>query len=358
MTGRPLVIVQDEDLLDSVLRLAAASGCEVDCAPDLAAAAGYLARAPLVVVDEPVLDGAPPRAFGRDRPVLLVSPGEPAAATWQRAFAAGVEQVLPLPEAESALVAILADVVDGPEARGRVLAVIGGRGGAGASVLAASVALTTCSAGAHALLVDCDPLGGGLDLVLGAELAGGLRWPDLNLGSGRISMSALVEALPDPHYGDGRLVVLSCDRTNVGPTPEGVVSVLDAGRRAGRTVVCDLPRQVDEVGARVIGQADLVVVVVPAEVRASAAAARVAEQFRDHARRIGLVVRGPAPDALPADAVAAAVDLPLIAVMRAEPKLGRALDRAEFRAAQSGPLAAASRDLLDALWSDDLATAA
>jgi hypothetical protein len=44
--------------------------------------------------------------------------------------------------------------------------VIGGRGDAGASVLAPAIGLD-----AGALLPDCDPLGGGVDLLLGADSA-------------------------------------------------------------------------------------------------------------------------------------------------------------------------------------------
>ena len=62
--------------------------------------------------------------------------------------------------------------------RGAAVAVVGGCGGAGASVLAAALAVTAVRHGGRALLVDCDPLGGGLDLVLGAEHVAGLRWPD------------------------------------------------------------------------------------------------------------------------------------------------------------------------------------
>lgn len=352
---RPLVIVREPHLLDEVLRLAAASGCEVECVPDLSAARAQWTRAPLVIADEAVLRSCPPEGFPRRASVLLVCSGAPGPATWQAAFAVGVQQVIALPAEEATLIAVLADVLEGPSAGGRVLAVIGGRGGAGASVFAAAVAMVASRAGGRGLLVDCDGLGGGLDLVLGAELDSGLRWPDLNLNAGRVSMSALAEALPDFRYGDGRLVVLSCGRSGNGPHPDGVTSVIDAGRRAGCTVVCDVPRVLDDGGLKVVERADLVVIVVPAEVRASAAAKRIAERLVDRARRVGVVVRGPAPDALSAEAIGQAVGLPVLAVMRAEPKLARALERAEFDVKPSGPLAGGARRVLDVLWSDEQA---
>ena len=58
------------------------------------------------------------------------------------------------------------------------------------------------------MLVDCDPLGGGLDLVLGAEDLGGLRWPGLDVGGGRVPATALHAALPAPTVdGGGELAV-------------------------------------------------------------------------------------------------------------------------------------------------------
>ena len=36
--NRPMAFVEDEDLLDDVLKLAAAAGCDLECVPDTAAA--------------------------------------------------------------------------------------------------------------------------------------------------------------------------------------------------------------------------------------------------------------------------------------------------------------------------------
>ena len=49
---------------------------------------------------------------------------------------------------------------------------------------------------ASTLLVDLDPLGGGLDLLLGAERLAGLRWPDLAGARGRLGGGMLRDALP------------------------------------------------------------------------------------------------------------------------------------------------------------------
>jgi secretion/DNA translocation related CpaE-like protein len=259
--------------------------------------------------------------------------------------------VVSLPDGESWLVAALAEAAEGGQGGGAVLAVVGGRGGAGASVLATAVAVTAVRAGERALLVDCDPLGGGLDLVLGAEDLGGLRWPGFGAGGGRVPATALHAALPAPEVdGSGGLAVLSCDRSTDGPSAAAVSSVLDSGRRAGETVVCDLPRYPTDAVLVALGAADLTVVVVPADVRSCAAAARVAAVVGEHAGpAVGVVVRGPTPGGVTPEEVAAALGLPLIAAMRPEPGLVRALERGTAPGRRRGPLATASTAVLDAL---------
>jgi secretion/DNA translocation related CpaE-like protein len=211
------------------------------------------------------------------------------------------------------------------------------------------VAVTAVRDGRRALLVDCDPLGGGLDLVLGAEDLGGLRWPEIDVGGGRVPATALHAALPAPavgRHGTGELGVLSCDRSAHGPTPAAVTSVLEAGRRGGETVVCDLPRYPTDAAVAALGAADLTLLVVPADVRSCAAAARVAAVLAEHGGPVRLVVRGPSPGGVDAEEVARALQLPLLAAMRPEPGLARALERGAAPGRAHGPLAAAARSVL------------
>ena len=100
---------------------------------------------------------------------------------------------------------------------GAVVGVIAGRGGGGASVFAAALAQSA----ADALLVDADPWGGGIDLVLGCEGETGLRWPDLALQGGRLSYASLRDALPQ-RCG---VSVLSGSRagSDIGAAPLGAV---------------------------------------------------------------------------------------------------------------------------------------
>src|SRR5204863_6109651 len=114
---------------------------------------------------------------------------------WTVADELGAEHLVTLPTGEGWLAGRLRKVVEGAPA-GQVVAVVGGRGGAGASVFSAGLAVTAARAGWRTLLVDADPLGGGVDLVLGWEALDGLRWPALSGASGRVSPPALVGALP------------------------------------------------------------------------------------------------------------------------------------------------------------------
>lgn len=343
----PLVITADADLLDDLLRLAVAAGVELDVAADPAAARRRYAPAPLVVVG---LDMAEPchRAGLPRRPgvVLVGRSGEPTD-PWQLAEALGAAHVAMLPAAEPWLVDRFADLVNAPDRAGRLVAVIGGRGGAGASVLAAGIAVTAVRARLRTLLVDADPLGGGIDLVLGWEGMEGLRWPGLREASGRMSAPALVEALPR----QGELVVLSWDRgTPVAVPAEAMAATIEAGRNGRDLVVVDLPRRLDDAAMLALHGADRALLLVPAELRATAAAARVVAAIGSHCRSLQVVVRGPTPGRLTAKEIAASLRLPLAGVLRPEPRLAVGLERGETPAHSGrGPLAVLCRRIVEDL---------
>jgi secretion/DNA translocation related CpaE-like protein len=305
--------------------------------------------APLVLLDVEAAESVARAGLPRRDGVVVVSPA-PDPEVWRCAVAVGAEHVAVLPDAEAWLVGVLADALESPTDPGRVLAVLGGRGGAGASVFAAAVAVAAVGSGRGALLVDCDALGGGLDLVLGAERTAGLRWSGLALGGGRVPVAALHEALPVPYLGDrAGLTVLSCDRDGPGPDGAAVRTVCAAGRRAGEVVVCDLSRYPGEPGTAALQSADLAILIVPAEVRACAAAAAVAQWVLSQGVGLQLVVRGPAPGGLTPNDISRALDLPLLTAMRPQPGLAGVLDRGEVPGRARGPLAAAARRVLGVL---------
>ena len=139
---RPLLVSNDADLIDDVLRLSAANGVEVHLAADADAARSRWTLAPLVVVGEDALGPVAQARLTRRRDVVLIT-REPSTATWQRAVEIGAEHVVALPEAERWLIDRLADSGEGPTRAGRVVGITGCGGGAGASTFAATLAVAT-----------------------------------------------------------------------------------------------------------------------------------------------------------------------------------------------------------------------
>ena len=351
----PLVVTADPDLLDDLLRLAAAGGTEVDVAPDPVAARPRFLSAPLVVIGADQA-AACLRARLPRRPRTVIVGHPPAIdAAWEVAQDLGADHVAALPTAEPWLIDRFAERAD-PVPQGRVLAVIGGRGGAGASILAGALAVTAVGNGHRTLLVDADPVGGGLDLVLGWEGMDGLRWPALAGAGGRVNPPALLKALP--HRGD--LVLLSFARDEVLPVPaEAMAATLDAARRGRDVIVADLPRQLDDAATLALEAADRALIIVPAELRATAAASRIAAVARLHCDNLAVVVRGPAPGKLKAREVARSIGLPLAGALRPEAAICQALERGDAPAADGrGPLAELCKRLIRQLTEDERAEVA
>jgi secretion/DNA translocation related CpaE-like protein len=144
-----------------------------------------------------------------------------------------------------------------------VIAVIGGSGGVGASTFAAALA----AAAGRAVLVDLDPVGGGLDVFLGIEQVPGARWSGLQVDGGRLEPRLLAEGLPWWRS----VPVLAA----VAPPPAAaVVPLLDAAAALG-TVVLDLPRLDTPARAEALRCCSFVAILAVAEVRELAAARAV-----------------------------------------------------------------------------------
>ena len=270
MNDRPLLVTSDPDLLDELLRLCAAAGTEAAVAHDIASARLSWSTPPLVVVGNDLAGAAAVARLPRRAGVVLVGL-EADDGLWDAAKEIGADAA-PLPHAQTWLVNRLGETTDIADGAGLVIAVVGGRGGAGATTLATVLALTGVDLDLRCLLVDADPLGGGIDLALGGEACAGLRWPDLTAAGGRVSGTALLEALPRVHG----LSVLSAGRGDALTVPaQAMRSVTAAATRMSDLVVVDLPRHIDDAAEEALSIAAVTLIVVPAEVRAVAAAGGV-----------------------------------------------------------------------------------
>ncbi len=319
--ARPLLVTEDLALLDDLLRLCAAAGAEPEVHHTVPEHRAAWTDPPLVLVG----DDAAARCRGATRRpgVLLVGRDPDDPGVWRRAVRIGAEDALTLPDDEGRVVDLIADAVEGVGRQALTVGVIGGRGGAGASTLACALALAAVRAGQRTLLVDGDPLGGGLDVLLGGERAEGRRWPDFATSKGRVAGAALEESLPSVRG----LRVLSWDRGDpVLVPPDAMRSVLAAGRRRDGVVVVDLPRRVDDTVAEALAQLDLGLLVVPGELRAVAAAQRMAGAVGTVLRDLRAVVRGPYAPGLDEQWIADALRLPLAGELPCDPGLATARD--------------------------------
>ncbi|MFW6773667.1 septum site-determining protein Ssd [Nocardioides sp. CPCC 205120] len=358
----PLLATADPDLRAAVERLAAATGAGLEVVADAVAALARWQSAPLVLVGT---DLAP--ALGDLRParrdaVHLLAAADPPPATYRAAVELGACSVAALPGATEWLAEQLGDQED---ARGgsRAVAVVGGSGGAGATVLACAVGAVAASAG-PTVVVDLDPWGPGTDRVLGLDDADGVRWEALAGTLGRIGGRALREALPrrddlgvltwggpggpagpgGPRGGGaagGVLPVAGDDE----PPLEVVREVLAAAGRGHDTVVLDLPRRADDRTAELAARTDLVVVVVDPTLTGVSSAARVVA-WLGGATPVGVVVRG--PGARP-EQVARAVDAPLLGELRTRPRLVEPVLLGVGPLRVRGPLATVAAQVLDAV---------
>ena len=270
---RPLLITEDPDLIDTVVRIAAARTGEVLVCADHVAVRGAWMQAPLVLVGADCAAEVISRELPHRARLALVT-GTDDRRVWEQAVRLRAEHVVQLPEGERWLADALADCAEGPPRDGVVIAAIGGCGGVGTSTFAANLALTAAQEGRRALLIDGDPLGGGLDLLLGIEDAQGARWSAIDPGPGRLSPTQLDAALP--HIGAVALVSADSARAT---EAHAATSVVDAGRRGFDTVVIDCPPAGDATIATWVTLADQVLVIAGAHVRGAAAAARVLQRL-------------------------------------------------------------------------------
>lgn len=335
----PLLVSADPLLVADVQRLSAAAGVVPHVVTDPAVALRLWTSAPVVLVGEDcaaaLAMSSPPR-----RPRVHVLGRAPLGdAMFRDALGLGAETVAGLPASETWLVELLTDVGDGGTIPGVTIGVIGGSGGAGATVFAAAIAQVAALVG-RTLLVDADPMGAGIDRVLGLETSDGIRWDSMLQTTGRLSSRSLREALPRA----GRLSVLTwpTDRP-VSLQGFAMREVLSAGQRGFDAVVIDLPRHSDAVVEETITRCDHVVLVSTLTVPGVSSAARVAARLPELSPARHLVTRGSRSGVAP-ESVSRLLRMPLLAAMADQRGLDEAITLGAGPARQRrGTLARAAR---------------
>ncbi|MFI5732456.1 septum site-determining protein Ssd [Kribbella sp. NPDC051587] len=334
----------NERLLDDLLRLAAAASITSLVERDLHGLRRGWHTCPLVIVGDDLAAGLARTTPVRRTGVVLAGAGPGPDALYRHAFEVGAEAVFRLPADEVALAGRLVDTLDGGTRSAVTLAFVGGCGGAGATTTAAAVALFGNRRGLRTMLIDGDPLGGGIELALGIERDPGQRWPELLSASGRVSAAALRSALPT---ADG-LPVLSWDRSDVTALPpETMRSVLNAAQCSNDLVVLDLPRRPDPAVEEAFVRATATLLVVPCDIRSLAAAKRLAGPLAEVAGDLRVIARASRRPAIAAADAATHLSLPLATTFADERDLPAAMDQGRFAPHPRGPLAQAATTLLD-----------
>lgn len=316
--SRPLFVTRDQTLTEDLLRLAAAAGVTADVAGDAAAALRGWSGAALVLLGADMAEELAHLRPARRPGVHVVAWGAMPDELFRLALAVGAENVAELPRSDDWVTETLTDLGEAARRDGPVLGVLAGSGGAGATTFACALGQVAATSGT-AIVVDADPLGPGLDRVLGLDQAPGIRWDGLCATTGRLSARSLREAVPRRE----QLGVLTWQTGSAATLqPFAVREALSAARRGHDTVLVDLPRAIDPLVDELVSRCDLVVMVVVATVAGIASATRLAARLPDRSG-LRLVVRGRGVDP---QHVARVTGVPVLASMPEQRGLDEAID--------------------------------
>ncbi|MGC3954664.1 MAG: septum site-determining protein [Propionicimonas sp.] len=247
--------------------------------------------------------------------VFLVGADEAALTRWSAPLGA---RVIGLPAGRAWLGVVLGG--GGPAAtRTPVVAVLGGAGGAGASTLAGSLACLAARGAGSSALVDADLVGGGIDLLLGAERAEGWRWPRLTGAEGHVG--DLRSYLP---VVDGVSLVSMARGPTVDLAGDPLAAILGSLRRSHDLVVLDPGRSLATAAREALRLASRVLLVVPGGVRAVAAARELIRALQLEEAEV-VLRRG--VQGLGASAVSDALELPVVAELPDDKRLPLAAER-------------------------------
>ena len=221
--------------------------------------------------------------------------------------------VIQLPDGNKWLSQVIAGRATGSDS-GTVVGLTSGAGGIGVSTLCVCLALAAVQDSKSVALVDCDAMGGGLDLLLGAENTPGWRWDKLRNAVGQIA-----DITPMLPTAEG-ITVVSMERSDPVPVPdEALEAVVDCLTRTHDLVFVDLGRSEQ----RATGVVRRNVIVTNQTVRAVAATRERVKSL--DSSQCGLAVRKPG-SVSPNDA-ARAIDIPLICTLPTVADLTQLADR-------------------------------
>ena len=347
-----VVVTRDHHLATEIRRLCAVAGQAMRVVGELAEAV-RLVRRGLLVVDARADDGCevPPV---RPAEVIVVTDDTARLDAWRTAVRLSARHVVSMPGEGGQLLDLLALAAEPPGSPGPLVGVVGGRGGAGASTVAVALAWAAAQNDVAATLVDLDAWGGGLDVAVGLERVGGLRWPELGGARGVVASAALREQLPTT----GGVAVVSVSGT---PPDDGersaepldvdaVRSVVDAARRGEGAVIVDLPRWPGACADGVVQECDVVFLVVPADVRSVAASRSVGRRVRSLCDDVRIVLRLDGQCRLKERDVVAAIGYDHAATVTTETRIAVAADRGELvKSLPRSRLGRSARSLFDAL---------
>jgi secretion/DNA translocation related CpaE-like protein len=326
----PVILTSDPDLLDQVLAVAAVAGVEPEVVSDISALRAEWSRASMVVVG---IDSAPKIAslvLPRRTEIYLVG-GQNSSDQHSRWSVQLGAAVVTLPDGATWLASAMAEGGSRPPHGARSVALVGGAGGVGSSTVAAGLSFVAVRLGYRTLLLDCDPLGGGIDLLLGAERVDGWRWPQLATATGEIG--DLGGQLPQ--VDDLDILSMARSAPSLGdwsphdPGREQMESVLSSAGRRYNLVVADLPRVLSDGSEEALRRAHHVLLVVPATVRGIAASRRLSTDLTALGALPVVLVRQLRANGLATEAVSDALGLAIAGVIADEPGLRLGAERGD-----------------------------
>jgi secretion/DNA translocation related CpaE-like protein len=349
--GNVIVAISDSELLDHVLSITAVVGVEPLVLGDVGLLRQHWASASMILLGVDQGSRVSTMGLARRTEVYIVAEERNAnqAQHWSMQLGAAVVTV---PASASWLSDALANVaVVGRRGTGRLVCVLGGSGGVGASTLAAALAFVAART-QRTMIIDADHLSGGLDLLLGAERTPGWRWP--RLATARGHLGNLTGQLPSV---DG-IDVLSMARGEAppgwAPQAEQLKAVMLSAMRSYDITVVDLSRTLSVAAWEALRRADLAILVVRDDIRGIAAGREVVRDLEGECERLGLVVRHGRSHLLEPKLVAGSIGLPLLGSLAEDPTLVLAAERGDppGRSARSS-LSRLCRQLIDALPLED-----